>query len=148
MPKSMPKSHAAAPKNSEPGSWPALRGTLPDIQREATALETLHWCRGHGGGYTYHVNVCSGSFPLEEASWHSSTKERPYLGRDPGGVPIKSPCWPSHPWAVTDWIQCTFTHLMCADPIGTGPGAEQTVWHLVSQRAHATPQIHCTSQGA
>ena len=48
------KSHARAPGNSDHskiGSWPALRGILPDMQREATALETLHWCRGHGGGY-------------------------------------------------------------------------------------------------
>ena len=32
------------------GSWPALRGTLPDIQREASTLKALHWRRGHGGG--------------------------------------------------------------------------------------------------
>ena len=47
MPKIVLKSYAGAPDHSgksESGSWPALRGTLPDIQREATALETLHWC--------------------------------------------------------------------------------------------------------
>ena len=59
MPKSMPKKSRGrsrelpkAPENSEPGSWPALRGTLPDIQREASTLETLHWSRGHVGGYS------------------------------------------------------------------------------------------------